>query len=601
MSVSLETIRSLCKRRGFVFPSSEIYGGIESIWDYGPLGVELKNNIKRAWWRAVVYERDDIEGLDAAILMNRLVWKYSGHEETFSDPLVDCRECKRRFRADDVLEESLKWAAEQVMADVPWEDLSRFVEESAAFLDELERQERERGRVYPSRWAFVTEVTQNPEIREQLQRRIPESLRRPLPEIDSGPVKAWAEVLERVGPLFRERLEAIRALEASFGRTYESEAQLLRQAIVTYRPWTTDVVRAAWNELFVLLNEKKALRCPRCGAVASFTPPRRFNLMFKTFMGPVEEESALVYLRPETAQGIFVNFLNVLGSARRKLPFGIAQIGKAFRNEITPGQFLFRVREFEQMEIEYFVRPGEDEAWFEHWVEERFRWYLRLGFRAENLRRREQSPEELAHYSKRTVDIEYRFPMGWGEIEGIANRTDYDLRAHSKSDPRNEHATDDLTYFDQATSEHITPYVIEPSAGVDRIFLALLCDAYHEETVRGEKRVVLRLHRDLAPIKVAVFPLLRNRSELVELARRIAADLRRVVPGRVVYDDTASIGRLYRRQDEIGTPYCVTVDVQSLSDEQVTIRDRDTMEQVRLPIARLGEYFAEQFRSSLVG
>jgi len=325
--------------------------------------------------------------------------------------------------------------------------------------------------------------------------------------------------------------------------------------------------------------------------------------MFKTFMGPVEEESALVYLRPETAQGIFVNFRNVLESARRKLPFGIAQIGKAFRNEITPGQFLFRVREFEQMEIEYFVRPGEDETWFEHWVEERFRWYLRLGIRAENLRRREQSPEELAHYSKRTVDIEYRFPMGWGEIEGIANRTDYDLRAHSKSNPQNEHSTEELVVFDQATSTHIRPYVIEPSAGVDRIFLALLCDGYHEETVRGEKRVVLRLHRDLAPIKVAVFPLLRNRSELVELAHRIAADLRRVVPGRVVYDDTASIGRLYRRQDEIGTPYCVTVDVQSLSDQQVTVRDRDTMEQVRIPVDRLREYFAEQFRreDSLVG
>jgi len=602
MSVSLETIRSLCKRRGFVFPSSEIYGGLESIWDYGPLGVELKNNIKRAWWRAVVYERDDIEGLDAAILMNRLVWKYSGHEETFSDPLVDCRECKRRFRADDVLEESLNRAAEAISA--PLEEASRWMAEVSAFFEELEQRERERGRV-PGRRALIAQALQDPEIQEQLRRRapMPESLLRPLPPMDSEPMRAWVEALERIAPLLRERLEAIRVIEASFGRTYESDGHLLQRTIVTYRPWTTDLLRASWNELFVFLNEKKALRCPHCGAMGAFTPPRRFNLMFKTFMGPVEEESALIYLRPETAQGIFVNFLNVLTSARRKLPFGIAQIGKAFRNEITPGQFLFRVREFEQMEIEYFVPPGEDERWFEHWVEERFRWYLRLGFRAENLRRREQSPEELAHYSKRTVDIEYRFPMGWGEIEGIANRTDYDLRAHSKSDPRNEHSTDDLTYFDPGKSSHITPYVIEPSAGVDRIFLALLCDAYHEETVRGEKRVVLRLHRDLAPVKVAVFPLLRNRSELVELAQRIAADLRRVVPGRVVYDDTASIGRLYRRQDEIGTPYCVTVDVQSLSDEQVTIRDRDTMEQVRLPIARLGDYFAEQFRreASLVG
>jgi len=460
MSANLETIKSLAKRRGFVFPSSEIYGGIESIWDYGPLGVELKNNIKRAWWRAVVYERDDMEGLDAGILMNRLVWKYSGHEETFSDPLVDCRQCKRRFRADE-LQSSLR----------------------------------------------------NDDV------------------IATG-------------------------LPAHSGGGIET------------------------------------LACPHCGARGTLTPPRRFNLMFKTFMGPVEEESALVYLRPETAQGIFVNFLNVLGSARRKLPFGIAQIGKAFRNEITPGQFLFRVREFEQMEIEYFVPPGEDERWFEHWLEERHTWYLRLGFQRENLRLREQSPEELAHYSKRTVDIEYRFPMGWGEIEGIANRTDYDLRAHSKSSG-NEHSTADLTYFDPARQRHLVPYVIEPSAGVDRIFLALLCDAYHEEIVRGEKRVVLRLHGDLAPVKVAVFPLLRNRGELVELAQKIAADLRRFIPGRVVYDDTASIGRLYRRQDEIGTPWCVTVDVESLSDHEVTVRDRDTMEQVRLPAEKLREYFLE--------
>ncbi len=603
MSVSLETIRSLCKRRGFVFPSSEIYGGIESIWDYGPLGVELKNNIKRAWWRAVVYERDDIEGLDAAILMNRLVWKYSGHEETFSDPLVDCRECKRRFRADDVLAESLERATEPVLRSLQ-EATSRGAEEIAAFLNEVEHRERERGRTYPSRWALAKEVLKDPEYQEQLRRRVEQAVGSlpPLPP-DSDPLRTWIEVIEQVRSQLGERLEAIRAIEASFGRTYESEQQLLQQALTTYRSWTTDVVKASWSELFVRLNERKALWCPHCGAWGAFTAPRRFNLMFKTFMGPVEEESALVYLRPETAQGIFVNFLNVLGSARRKLPFGIAQIGKAFRNEITPGQFLFRVREFEQMEIEYFVPPGEDERWFEHWVEERMRWYLRLGIRAENLRCREQSAAELAHYSRRTVDIEYRFPMGWGEIEGIANRADYDLRAHSKSDPRNEHALDNLTVFDQAARVHITPYVIEPSAGVDRIFLALLCDAYHEEEVRGEKRVVLRLNPDLAPIKVAVFPLLRNRGELVELARKIAADVRAVVAGRVVYDDTASIGRLYRRQDEIGTPYCVTVDVETLSDGQVTIRDRDTMQQLRLPIARLREYFAEQFRreSSLVG
>ncbi len=607
MGVTLETIRSLCKRRGFVFPSSEIYGGIESIWDYGPLGVELKNNIKRAWWRAVVYERDDMEGLDAGILMNRLVWKYSGHEETFTDPLVDCRQCKRRFRADDLLAESfhhdvLKPIEKALLGSEYIEYNRRIVEEVGAFLDEVERDERERGHVYPNRWTLAYEVLQHDAYRERLQSRLnripaPPAMEMPL---DSGPSRAWIEVLERLeraSELGSHLLNVIRVVEEARGRSYSSEAQFLQQALTTYWPWMAEVVKTIWNAIFDRLNERGVLRCPHCGAVGSLTPPRRFNLMFKTFMGPVEEEAALVYLRPETAQGIFVNFLNVLGSARRKLPFGIAQIGKAFRNEITPGQFLFRVREFEQMEIEYFVPPGEDERWFEQWVEERYTWYLRLGFQRENLRLREQRREELAHYSKRTVDIEYRFPMGWGEIEGIANRTDYDLRAHSKSTPSNEHSTADLTYFDPVSGSHVTPYVIEPSAGVDRIFLALLCDAYTEEIVRGEKRVVLRLHRDLAPVKVAVFPLLRNRGELVELAQKIAADLRRVISGRVVYDDTASIGRLYRRQDEIGTPYCVTVDVQSLSDQQVTIRDRDSMEQVRVPVERLREYFAEAFRA----
>ncbi len=599
MGVTLETIRSLCKRRGFVFPSSEIYGGIESIWDYGPLGVELKNNIKRAWWRAVVYERDDMEGLDAGILMNRLVWKYSGHEETFTDPLVDCRQCKRRFRADDLLAESFDQIFGKTLSHRE-EYRRQACEELDAFFNEVERDERERGRVYPNRWALAVEVLRDEAYRERLRSRMPEPPQlEPLP--DSGPVKAWIEVIGRVEPHLHDWLNAwlnaIRAIEAIWGRSDDSETQLLYRALTVYQPWATEMMRALWNAIFAGLNERGALRCPHCGAVGSFTPPRRFNLMFKTFMGPVEEEAALVYLRPETAQGIFVNFLNVLGTARRKLPFGVAQIGKAFRNEITPGQFLFRVREFEQMEIEYFVPPGEDERWFEHWVEERYTWYLRLGFRRENLRLREQRREELAHYSKRTVDIEYRFPMGWGEIEGIANRTDYDLRAHSKSTPSNEHSTADLTYFDPVSGSHVTPYVIEPSAGVDRIFLALLCDAYTEEIVRGEKRVVLRLHRDLAPVKVAVFPLLRNRGELVELAQKIAADLRRVISGRVVYDDTASIGRLYRRQDEIGTPYCVTVDVQSLSDQQVTIRDRDSMEQVRVPVERLREYFAEAFRA----
>jgi glycyl-tRNA synthetase len=420
----METIVSLCKRRGFIFPGSEIYGGLGGFWDYGPLGVELKNNIKRLWWTSVVQMRDDVVGLDAAIIMNANVWRASGHVTEFTDPMVDCKACKRRFRADDIIGD----------------------------------------------------------------------------------------------------------------------------------------------------------RCPECGG--ELTEVRRFNMMFKTFVGPVEDDAALTYLRPETAQGIFVNFANVQQAMRKKLPFGIAQIGKAFRNEITPGNFIFRDREFEQMEIEYFVKPGTEAMWHEHWREERMRWWIEeMGISREKLRVRTLDRSELAHYSKGTYEIEYLFPMGWAELEGIASRTDYDLKRHS------EYSSKDLTYFDEETNEHTIPYVIEPSAGVDRAVLVALLDSYHEETVRGEKRVVLRFNKKLAPIKVAVLPLLRNRPELVQLAKTIASSLRPHMT--TMYDDTASIGRLYRRQDEIGTLYCVTVDVQSLEDNQVTIRDRDTMEQVRVPIPDL--------------
>jgi glycyl-tRNA synthetase len=447
----IETIGSLAKRRGFVFQSSDVYGGLGSVWDYGPLGIELKNNIKRAWWRALVYERDDIVGLDAGILMNRLVWKHSGHEETFSDPLVDCRKCKTRLRAD---------------------------------------------------------------------------------KIEGG-------------------------------------------------------------------------KCPSCGST-DLTEPRQFNLMFRTTVGPVEDESGLTYLRPETAQGIFVNFKNVLDSTNKKLPFGIAQIGKSFRNEITPGNFIFRTREFEQMEMEFFVRPpqivkpGEltDEDWHERWIAERFNWYLGLGIREDDLRKYEQPKEELAHYAKRTVDIQYRFfpdradaEKQWDELEGIANRRDFDLQAHSKKPVndegkrKNPDSTADLTYFDQESNQHVFPYVIEPAVGVDRSLLAFLMNAYHEEEVRGEKRVVLKLHRDLAPIKVAVLPLARNKDGIVKLAKEIKNRLQLTGTMRAVYDDTAGIGKLYRRQDEVGTPLCVTVDHQSLEDNQVTVRDRDTMAQDRIPVA----------------
>jgi glycyl-tRNA synthetase len=449
----IETITSLAKRRGFAFQSSDVYGGLGSVWDYGPLGVELVNNVKRAWWRAVVYERDDMVGLDAGILMNRLVWKYSGHEETFSDPLIDCRKCKSRLRADKI----------------------------------------------------------------------------------------------------------------------------------------------------------EGDKCPVCGST-DLTEPRQFNLMFRTTVGPVEDESGLAYLRPETAQGIFVNFKNVLDTTNRKLPFGIAQIGKAFRNEITPGNFIFRTREFEQMEIEYFVKPpnilkpGEpgDEEWHERWIEDRFNWYTSLGMRAENLRKYEQPRAELAHYAKRTVDLQYRFfperepeEKQWDELEGIANRTDFDLKSHSKK-PVNEEgkrlntdSTADLTYFDHESNQHVFPYVIEPSAGVARSVLAFLLDAYTEEEVGPEKRIVLKLHRDLAPIKVAVLPLAKNKEGIVRLAKDIKSRLQRTGAMRAVYDDTAGIGKLYRRQDEVGTPLCVTVDHQSLEDNQVTIRDRDSMQQERAPISEI--------------
>jgi glycyl-tRNA synthetase len=449
----IETITSLAKRRGFAFQSSDVYGGLGSVWDYGPLGVELVNNVKRAWWRAVVYERDDMVGLDAGILMNRLVWKYSGHEETFSDPLIDCRKCKSRLRADKI----------------------------------------------------------------------------------------------------------------------------------------------------------EGDKCPVCGST-DLTEPRQFNLMFRTTVGPVEDESGLAYLRPETAQGIFVNFKNVLDTTNRKLPFGIAQIGKAFRNEITPGNFIFRTREFEQMEIEYFVKPpnilkpGEpgDEEWHERWIEDRFNWYTSLGMRAENLRKYEQPRAELAHYAKRTVDLQYRFfperepeEKQWDELEGIANRTDFDLKSHSKK-PANEEgkrlntdSTADLTYFDHESNQHVFPYVIEPSAGVARSVLAFLLDAYTEEEVGPEKRIVLKLHRDLAPIKVAVLPLAKNKEGIVRLAKDIKSRLQRTGAMRAVYDDTAGIGKLYRRQDEVGTPLCVTVDHQSLEDNQVTIRDRDSMQQERAPISEI--------------
>ena len=423
----MNKIFALCKRRGVIFQSSDIYGGLANTWDYGPYGVELKNNLKAAWWKENVHQRYDMLGMDAAILMHPKVWEASGHIENFFDLKSDCKSCKKRFKAADL---------------------------------------------------------------------------------------------------------------------------------------------------------KNKDKCPECGG--QLTEAKPFNLMFETYQGPVKESANLIYLRPETAQGMFVNFLNILDSKHPKLPFGLAQTGKAFRNEITPGNFTFRTREFEQMEIEYFVHPKEADKYYEYWVEERFAWYIRLGLKKENLRKRPHANDELAHYAAACTDIEYNFPFGWSELEGIANRTDFDLKQHAQASNK------DLKYFDAGTKEKFYPYIIEPSGGVDRSVLAFLVDAYHEEKVKDDLRVVLKLHKDLAAVKVAVLPLLKNRPQIVELAKKIAAELKQVFV--TAYDDTAAIGKLYRRQDEVGTLYCVTVDVQSLEDKQVTVRDRDTMQQERISIEKLKEY-----------
>jgi glycyl-tRNA synthetase len=451
----IDTIVNLAKRRGFVYPSSEIYGGQRSAWDYGPLGVELKDSIKRQWWRFMVQSRDDVVGLDSSIILAREVWEASGHVNEFVDPLTECQSCHKRFRADHLEE----------------------------------------------------------------------------------------------------------AYEEKHGRPPASGL--------------ADVV------------------CPNCGTRGAFTEPRMFNGLLKTHLGPVEDETGLAYLRPETAQGIFINFLNVLQSSRKKPPFGIGQIGKSFRNEITPGNFIFRTREFEQMEMEFFVEPGSDEQWHDYWIAERTRWYTDLGISPDNLRHYEHPKEKLSHYSKRTVDIEYRYRFAgaeWGELEGIANRTDFDLTTHSK------HSGADLSYFDQEKGERWTPYVIEPAAGVNRSMMAFLADAYTEDeapNAKGvpEKRTVLRLDRRLAPVKAAVLPLSRN-TDLSPKARDLAQQLRQ--SWTVDFDDAGAIGRRYRRQDEIGTPFCLTVDFDTMQDDAVTVRDRDTMAQERVGLDRVQGYLAER-------
>ncbi|MCJ7812533.1 glycine--tRNA ligase [bacterium] len=425
----MEKVVSLCKRRGILFQSSEIYGGLNACYDYGPLGVELKRNVNKFWWQSMVHEREDIVGLDAAILMHPRVWEASGHVESFTDPLVDCRVCKERFREDEI-------------------------------------------------------------NAKQLEKR----------------------------------------------------------------------------------------QCPNCGSKDSLTEARKFNLMFKTHMGPVEEDASIVYLRPETAQGIYVNYKNVMDSSRKKIPFGIAQIGKAFRNEITPGNFIFRTREFEQMEMQYFVKPGNDDAVFHQWCEERLTWYQELGIRKEKLRFHQHGKDELAHYAKVAYDIQYEFPFGWKELEGIHNRTDYDLSRHQK------YSGKDLSYFDDVSRERYIPYIIETSAGLDRTVLTCLVDSYDEEKLEKETRTVLHLDPKIAPIKAAVFPLV-NRDGMVELSRKLFEELKNQF--NIFYDDSGAVGRRYRRQDEAGTPFCITIDSQTLKDETVTIRDRDTMKQDRVQVGAL--------------
>jgi len=423
----MEKLVSLCKRRGFIFQSSEIYGGINSCWDYGPLGVELKNTVKRLWWNSMTMERDDIVGLDSSILMHPKIWEASGHVEGFTDPMVDCKKCKLRYKEDEIQTET----------------------------------------------------------------------------------------------------------------------------------------------------------CPSCGG--ELTEPRMFNLMFKTFIGPVEEAASIIYLRPETAQGIYVNFLNVLNSSRKKVPFGIAQIGKAFRNEITPGNFIFRTREFEQMEMQYFIKPADDEKWFDYWKEKRMEFYLDIGIRKEKLRFHEHKEDELAHYAKKAFDVEYEFSFGWKELEGIHNRTDFDLSKHEEFSKKN------LTYFDEETKERFIPYIIETSAGVDRTLLTCLIDAFEEE----EERIVLHFSPKIAPIKAAIFPLVKK-DGMPEFAEKLYNDLKKDI--RVFYDYSGSIGRRYRRQDEIGTPFGVTIDTDTMNDGTVTIRDRDSMEQERVNAEKVKDILIQKLR-----
>ncbi len=482
----MDKLVSLCKRRGFIFPSSEVYGGINGFWDYGPLGVELKRNIKDAWWTDNVRSRDDMVGLDCSIIMNPRVWEASGHVGGFSDPMVDCRATKERYRADQM---------------------------------------------YVFAYVF------------------------PRANQKGEPTEAW---LAGLGGSPEEAAEAVEKRAAKLAKKFGEPTD--PPSVIPY--------------LQLSAEDREKVVGPATDERGTLTEPRSFNLMFKTFVGALESESNVAYLRPETAQGIFANFKNVVDTGRVKLPFGIAQIGKSFRNEINPRNFTFRSREFEQMEIEFFCRPDESQEWYAYWRNARFRWYVDHGLQSDRLRLRDHDAEELAFYSKATADIEYAFPFGTSELEGIAHRGDYDLKQHI------QHSGKDLSYFDEERKERFVPHVVEPSAGADRATLAFLCEAYTEDEVGGESRTVLKFHPRLAPVKAAVFPLVK-RDGMPEKAEAIYRELKRKF--NVFYDEKGAIGRRYRRQDEAGTPFCITVDSQTLADGSVTFRDRDTCRQWRVP------------------
>ena len=582
--VDMDTIVSLAKRRGFIFQSSEIYGGLASTWDYGPLGVELKRNVKDAWWRTFVHQRDDMVGLDAAILMASQVWVASGHVGGFSDPLVECKACHHRFRADHI--------------DYDKYVVPNFVELDFAEVQIGPRYNSDGTRQFrfddlSIRFLSKKQATAGPLIRSVLLRidgHSPYSLVSVDEYIASKPSPEYytpaSTAVDGTGSFVVTDYADQGIYGAEFPKIPVQIANHVNMISLEIAVPEIGEITIEYNPTTGQLNTPS---CPDCGG--ELTEPRQFNLMFKTFLGPVEDEAAQTYLRPETAQGIFVNFQNVLMATRRKLPFGIAQVGKSFRNEITVGNFIFRTREFEQMEIEYFVKPGTDEEWHQRWIQDCLRWYTDMGLSPDRLRVRPHEAHELSHYSKATSDIEYAFPWGWGEIQGIANRTDFDLKAHTQASGVT------LNYFDDETQQHLDPYVIEPSAGVDRALLAFLLDAYREEEAptadgKTEKRVLLKLHPALAPIKVAVLPLSRNQ-RLVPKARQVYDLVRQHFVCQ--YDDAQSIGRRYRRQDEVGTPLCVTVDFQTVDeDDAVTIRHRDSMEQVRVPVAELVSALAKR-------